>query len=62
MTIAEGSGLAGQDVSALAREAAKALGTGARVEEGALVVQGEQTDRLVAWLEARGFASVVRGN
>lgn len=62
VTIAEGAGLAGADLEALAREAAKALGTGARVEEGALVVQGEQTDRLIAWLVARGFASVTRGN
>ena len=62
VTIAEGPGLAGHDVSLLAREAAKALGTGARVEQGALVVHGEQTERLVAWLGSRGFTSVVRGN
>jgi translation initiation factor 1 (eIF-1/SUI1) len=62
VTIAEGAGLAGHDVSALARDAAKALGTGARVEDGTLVVQGEQTDRLIAWLAGRGFTSVVRGN
>lgn len=62
VTIAEGAGLVGADLEALAREAAKALGTGARVEEGALVVQGEQTDRLMSWLSGRGFASVTRGN
>jgi translation initiation factor 1 (eIF-1/SUI1) len=62
VTIAEGAGLARHDVEQLARDAAKALGVGARVEDGALVVQGEQTERLITWLAARGFASVVRGN
>lgn len=62
VTIAEGPGLCAQDLSALAREAARALGAGARVEEGALVVQGEQTERLIAWLNSRGLGSVVRGN
>lgn len=62
VTIAEGVGLVSTDLEALAREAAKALGAGTRVEAGALVVQGEQTERLIAWLSARGFASVTRGN
>jgi translation initiation factor 1 (eIF-1/SUI1) len=62
VTIAEGPGLADHDVETLARGAAKALGVGARVEEGALVVQGEQTERLITWLGTRGFTSVVRGN
>lgn len=62
VTIAEGPGLAGCDVSGLAREAARALGAGAREVDGALVVQGESTERLVAWLVARGFGPVSRGN
>lgn len=62
VTLAEGPGLAGRDVEALSREAAKALGTGARVESGALVVQGDQSERLMGWLASRGFAGVVRGN
>jgi translation initiation factor 1 (eIF-1/SUI1) len=62
VTIAAGAGLDGQDLTVLAREAAKALGAGARVEDGALVVQGEQTERLIAWLASRGFKSIVRGN
>src|SRR5690242_12226054 len=37
VTICEGNGLAGHDVEQLARDAAKALGAGARVEDGALV-------------------------
>jgi translation initiation factor 1 len=62
VTICEGNGLAGHDVEQLARDAAKALGAGARVEDGALVVQGEQTERLITWLASRGFKSVMRGN
>ena len=62
VTIAEGPGLADQDLATLAREAARALGAGARVEDGALVVQGEQTERLVAWLGTRGFGTISRGN
>jgi translation initiation factor 1 (eIF-1/SUI1) len=62
VTIAEGNGLKGHDVEQLARDAAKALGAGARVEGGALVVQGEQTERLIAWLTSRGFKSLSRGN
>lgn len=62
VTIAEGAGLAGHDLDEMARELAKGLGAGARALDGALVVQGEQTDRLVAWLEKKGFGGIVRGN
>ncbi len=62
VTIAEGAGLAGIDVARLARDAARGLGAGARVVDGALVVQGEQTERLIAWLAARGLGPIARGN
>jgi len=62
VTIAEGPGLQGRKLDELAREVAQALGTGARVESGAVVVQGEQTERLIVWLGKRGFASITRGN
>ena len=42
-------------------DAKRQLGCGGRVEEGALVLQGDQRDRVVAWLEKRGVAKVVRG-
>jgi translation initiation factor 1 (eIF-1/SUI1) len=45
----------------LARAAAHALGVGAGVEEGALVVQGDQAGRLAVWLTQRGFQRVERG-
>ena len=62
VTVAEGGGLAAVDLAELAREAAKALGTGARVEEGRLVVQGEMGERLKGWLEGRGLGPVTLGN
>jgi translation initiation factor 1 len=62
VTLADGPGLAALDLPELARAAARALGVGARVEDGALVVQGEQTERLSAWLAARGLGPIVRGN
>ena len=62
VTVAEGGGLAAVDLAELAREAAKALGTGARVEEGRLVVQGEMSERLKGWLEGRGLGPVTLGN
>lgn len=62
VTIAEGPGLSGHPLETYAKELARALGVGGRVEENALVVQGEQVERVAAWLEARGFTSVGRGN
>ena len=52
VTIAEGIQLDASKLSALAKDAARALGAGARVEDRALVVQGDQAERLVAWLRA----------
>jgi translation initiation factor 1 (eIF-1/SUI1) len=62
VTIAEGEGLTAAVLPALERDAKKALGTGARIEDGALVVQGDLADRLVKWLTERGFGPVTRGN
>jgi translation initiation factor 1 len=62
VTIAEGPGLAGRELATLAGAAARALGLGARVEHGAIVLQGDQRERLAAWLVKQGFARVERGN
>ncbi|MBI5433769.1 MAG: translation initiation factor [Planctomycetes bacterium] len=61
VTIAEGPALAGRKLDELAREAAKALGVGARVEASTLVLQGDQCERLAAWFAKRGFASITLG-
>lgn len=51
-----------EELKALAREMAKALGCGARVEGEDVVIQGDQVERAAAWLERRGARRVVRGN
>jgi len=62
VTIAEGPAFAGRDLTKLAQGAARALGLGARVEGQTLVLQGDQRERLAAWLATQGFARVERGN
>lgn len=62
VTVAEGPAFTGRKLDELAREAARSLGVGARVEGMTLVVQGDQADRFVTWLAQRGFANVSRGN
>ncbi|MBI5362027.1 MAG: translation initiation factor [Planctomycetes bacterium] len=62
VTIAEGPGLSGHPLETYAKELARARGTGARVESASLVVQGEQVERVAAWLGQRGFENVGRGN
>lgn len=49
------------ELDALARELKKALGCGASVEDGEILVQGEQEARVAAWLEGRGARRVVIG-
>lgn len=44
---------------ALASAARKALGTGARVEEASVAVQGDVGPRLADWLRARGARRVI---
>lgn len=43
----------------VAKALRKQLGTGARVEGDDVVVQGDQRDRIGAWLEAQGVKQVV---
>jgi translation initiation factor 1 len=62
VTIAEGPAFTGRALAPLASAAARALGLGARVEGATLVVQGDQRERLAAWLAQQGFARVERGN
>lgn len=46
----------------IARELKHALGCGAAVEDGTIVVQGEHGPRIRSWLEARGAKRVVIGS
>ncbi len=42
-------------------EAKRALGCGGAVEDGALVLQGDQRERIARWLERRGVRKVTVG-
>lgn len=62
VTVVEGAALAAlSDLGALAKQLRKALGAGARVDGGTVVVQGDQRESAARWLEGRG-ATVVLGN
>jgi translation initiation factor 1 len=50
------------DLAGLARDMKKALGCGASVEEGDVLLQGALTDRAAAWLRKRLGAHVTIGN
>jgi len=45
----------------LADDLKRALGCGGGIEGGALVLQGDQRDRVVRWLADRGVRKVVKG-
>jgi translation initiation factor 1 len=57
-TVVEKLGLAPGALEAWLGEARRALGCGGAVEDGALVLQGDQRERVARWLEARGVARV----
>jgi translation initiation factor 1 len=42
-------------------DAKRALGCGGAIEDGALVLQGDQRDRVARWLEGRGVGRVTIG-
>lgn len=59
VTLVEGlDELADDERDALARDLRKALGTGAKVEDGAIVVQGDVGERIKAWWSSRSGAGV----
>ena len=57
-----GGGLAPGALEPLAREIRRALGCGARVEDGSVVIQGDNAERAEKWLLQRGARRVVRGS
>ncbi len=61
VTVVRGLDATGEQLEAIAKDLKKALGCGASVEEGEVVVQGEQEKRVAAWLEAQGARRVVIG-
>jgi len=62
VTVVDGAAIARiPDLAALAKTMRKAMGTGARVDGGAIVLQGDQRVAAEAWLTKQG-ATVVVGN
>lgn len=61
VTIVDGRAIETTDRHALAKAMRRGLGTGARIEDGRIVLQGDLRTAVAAWLERRG-ATVVLGN
>jgi len=57
-----GGGLVPASLEPLAKDIRKALGCGARVEDGTVVIQGDNSERAEKWLLQRGARQVVRGS
>lgn len=62
VTLVQGVALRGAALAEFSREMKKALGCGASLEETDIVLQGDQVDRVVSYLEKMGAARVVRGS
>lgn len=60
-TVTEIAGIAPAVLEELCGELKRALGCGARVEDGTVVLQGELVERAVAFLEKKGAVRVIRG-
>ena len=61
-TVVEGIRVSPSALERMARELRRALGCGASVEDGCLVVQGDQVARVERWLVDHGAPKVVVGN
>ena len=61
-TVVEGIRVSPSALERIAREIRRALGCGASVEDGCLVVQGDLATRVERWLIEHGAPKVVVGN
>jgi len=62
VTIVQGVILEGEALGALVRDLRKGLGTSGHVENGEIVLGGDLSERVVAWLERAGANRVIAGN
>src|SRR5512140_1140408 len=58
-TVIEKLALPPKELAAWADTLKRSLGCGGAVEDGAIVVQGDQRERVRRWLEAKGVAKVI---
>ncbi|HEY4221015.1 MAG TPA: translation initiation factor [Myxococcota bacterium] len=61
-TVTVVSGVAPFALEGLCGDMKKALGVGARVEDGAIVLQGDLVPRAMAYLDKRGAGKVINGS
>lgn len=61
-TLVEGVALTGAALEAFGREMRQSLGTGGGIEGNAIVISGDQVERAMNWLRARGATRLVAGN
>jgi len=61
-TLVEGVALTGAALEAFGREMRQSLGTGGGIEGNAIVISGDQVERAMNWLSARGATRLVAGN
>lgn len=61
VTAVHGVGLAGDALKALTGELKRLCGTGGTVKDGAIEIQGDHRDRIVAALEQRGYTVKLAG-
>lgn len=61
-TVTRVRGLPATELERWAKDMKRALGCGASVEDGEVVLLGDLVTRAADWLEARGASRVVRGN
>jgi translation initiation factor 1 len=57
VTLIRGLPLSDKEINALAKKLKARCGVGGSVKDGVIELQGEQRDRVVALLEAEGFAA-----
>lgn len=61
-TLVEGVALQGEALEAFGREMRQSLGTGGNIEDSVIVISGDQVERAIAWLRARGATRLIAGN
>jgi translation initiation factor 1 len=61
-TLVEGVALTGAALEAFGRDMRQSLGTGGSIEGNAIVISGDQVERAMNWLRARGATRLVAGN
>jgi translation initiation factor 1 len=54
VTVVRGLGLAGDELTVLAKALKAACGSGGTVKDGVVEVQGDHVVRVIAWLQGRG--------